>query len=532
MSTLIKLRAKLRELDCSAEILMFLIFILGAFVRLVHVVNAGFPLNDGGLFYAMIEDLQRNHYVLPFYTSYNALDIPYTYPPLPFYLTGTLQEIFRFALIEVVTYLPPILSSLTIPVFYLLVKQIFMGKTVALFATLTYTFLPRSFLWLIMGGGVTRAIATIFALLTIYLAILFFKYRNWLHLFFAALFAGFTLLSHPEAALFVAISVSVVFYFYRKDWSDIKFLACIGALTSLIIAPWVITILTHHGSGPLVSAFSSMSTSFWDRLFIPILTLFRFNFAEETGLTVLSVIGLLGLIRLLQERNFFIPIWLLAVMMVYSRGTPTYSVLPLAMLAGYGFVNVVFRGFSIEYERDTSNPQALFESKFARIFFGIVLISSLASAYIYPFNQEGENTLVSLTRGEIEAMSWIHEEIDESAKFLVITGRSWWTDPTSEWFPVLAQRVSLATVQGNEWLQEDQFHYQWLKHDRLELCIQQGIDCVYRWSEEYALDFDYIFFTKSPNTTLLIHSFINEDHFKLAYENNNVAIFRVQGTHE
>ncbi|HNM37713.1 MAG TPA: hypothetical protein PKI33_11655, partial [Anaerolineales bacterium] len=59
--------------------------ILGSIVRLLPGVLAGFPLNDGGMFLSMVKDLQTSHYVLPKFTTYNYLNIPFAYPPFGFY---------------------------------------------------------------------------------------------------------------------------------------------------------------------------------------------------------------------------------------------------------------------------------------------------------------------------------------------------------------------------------------------------------------------------------------------------------------
>jgi len=64
--------------------------LLGVGVRAFHVLSHGFPLNDGGLFFSMVRDLQAAHYHLPAFTSYNDAGIPYAYSPLGFYLAGLL----------------------------------------------------------------------------------------------------------------------------------------------------------------------------------------------------------------------------------------------------------------------------------------------------------------------------------------------------------------------------------------------------------------------------------------------------------
>ena len=79
-------------LKTDRRTLTFLLFLLallfGTFVRVMPVLQAGFPLNDGGLFYTMTSDLQKAGYALPAVTTYNGLGIPYAYPPLPFYLAA------------------------------------------------------------------------------------------------------------------------------------------------------------------------------------------------------------------------------------------------------------------------------------------------------------------------------------------------------------------------------------------------------------------------------------------------------------
>ena len=65
---------------------------VGCIVRARPVLLADFPLNDGGLFFQMTEELQRAHYRLPMFTDYNALQIPFAYPPFGFYMAGLVSD--------------------------------------------------------------------------------------------------------------------------------------------------------------------------------------------------------------------------------------------------------------------------------------------------------------------------------------------------------------------------------------------------------------------------------------------------------
>ena len=56
--------------------MLILAVALGIGVRAYHVMSHDFPLNDGGLFFSMVRDLQAAHYHLPAFTSYNQAGIP------------------------------------------------------------------------------------------------------------------------------------------------------------------------------------------------------------------------------------------------------------------------------------------------------------------------------------------------------------------------------------------------------------------------------------------------------------------------
>ncbi len=99
--------------------------LLGLAVRLPFVLNTDFPLNDGGLFYTMVRELQANHFRLPLFTSYNGTNIPFAYPPLAFYLAGILQSLTQWDLLSIFRFLPFFINLLCIPAFYSLALAFF-----------------------------------------------------------------------------------------------------------------------------------------------------------------------------------------------------------------------------------------------------------------------------------------------------------------------------------------------------------------------------------------------------------------------
>ena len=100
-----------------AELILFFSLLFGAILRFFPTLMSGSPINDGGMFYLMIEDLKANRFLLPAATSYNHLNIPFAYPPLSFYVGGFISSLGISAL-DVLRWLPPLISTLSILALY------------------------------------------------------------------------------------------------------------------------------------------------------------------------------------------------------------------------------------------------------------------------------------------------------------------------------------------------------------------------------------------------------------------------------
>jgi len=65
-----------------ADVFLLISVLFGAWMRFMPTLLTGTPINDGGMFYVMILDLRAHRFLLPAFTSYNHLNIPFAYPPL------------------------------------------------------------------------------------------------------------------------------------------------------------------------------------------------------------------------------------------------------------------------------------------------------------------------------------------------------------------------------------------------------------------------------------------------------------------
>src|ERR1041385_8891039 len=118
-----------------ADLIFISAIFLGAFMRFNPTLLAGFAINDGGMFAVMVDDLKANHYVLPAFTTYNHLNIPFAYPPLGFYLGRIAADVFRLNAVQVLRWLPAFFASLSVPAFYLLALRLLKNKYYAAVST-------------------------------------------------------------------------------------------------------------------------------------------------------------------------------------------------------------------------------------------------------------------------------------------------------------------------------------------------------------------------------------------------------------
>ena len=459
--------------------------LIGVLVRLWFVLQADFPLHDGGLFYLMTEELQRAHYRLPLYTAYNGARIPFAYPPLGLYLAGLLSDLGHWPLIELFRFLPLILNALTILAFYGLARAMLSSRAGVAIAVFVFALLPRSFQWLIVGGGVTRALGLLFAVLAIRHAYLLYARRDARHLLPTIVFTGCTLLSHLEMAVFLAASLAVLFLACGRRRAGLVQTVLIGTGSVLLAAPWWGAVVARHGLAPFLAA----GHHGWP-LFGGLTDLLVFQVTDEPFFPVLGILALLGVLACLAERRFLLPVWLLALFAVDPRAARTDAIVPLALLASVGAQEVLLPLLRRAPGGGVSGAAGAYNSTLLAgvavfITFSAVMTGLAADVRL----------LVGLSAEEREAMRWVAANTPPSSTFIVITGeKQWGCDRSAEWFPVLADRTSLGTAQGYEWL--DGFAQRVERAEELQGCASKDLGCVEQWAREGGLDFDYIYIAK------------------------------------
>jgi hypothetical protein len=516
-------------------LVLFITLFAGAF-RLAIPLQSSAPLNDGGLFYSMILDIQENAFVPPLFTAYNAANIPLVYPPLALYLTGLISLLFHLSVFDLVRLLPPIFSALCIPAFYLLARSLLASRSQVALAVVIFAFIPRTFDWLIMGGGITRSPGLLFALLAMHQFLRLFTEKSNRPIPLAILFGTLVIYTHPEAALHTIIAGLVFYLLKDRSLPGLTRGVLVALACALLGAPWWLAALSRHGMAALNAPFMAAAQ---DSVSLPyrLLALFQFKFTDEYFISVLAVLGLIGTAVLLVGGEYLLPAWLAASLLVEPRGASLYMMIPHALMASVALESVVLPALRTGRERTpgslptlAANGQwirDLLHGRAVKLALGYFLLYILISSMLVTLALLQKYTLKPV---DLEAFRWVRENSGASSKFVLITGENVLRDASSEWFPALTGRKSLATIFGYEWVNDGRFAARRAEYDSLQACADQDTACLTSWSRETGQAIDYVYIRKYVEDrplvpALAVHLSLS-DAYEQVYDSAGVVIFK------
>ena len=469
-------KRKLTEDEISILILIIAI-LLGGWFRFMPAWLAGFPVNDGGMFYAMMKDLKANHFVPPLYTTYNQLNIPFAYPPLALYIGALISSVFKVSEFEILRWLPAFVNMLTIPAFYFLAKEITNDKLKSAIAAFVFAFTPHLLEWLSMGGGLTRSFGTLFMMLTALFSYRMFVLEHNKYILLTILVGSLTALSHTESTIF-AIALPVLFWlFTSRSIRGVKqgLMVAIGVFA--LAGGWYGFIISRHGLDPILSASQTGGQT-------PLAFLLLFNIRNITAepfIDLVGVIGILGMITLLSNKKYLIAAIYVMVYLIQPRSAHTIVNIPLAMAAGVFIVDTLL----VQIKKPFFLIIVAAPILFANIFY---------HSYIVSLNNVSEE--------ERAAFQWIQDNTPEDSRFLVLTGEpTAFCDSTNEWFPALTNRHSITTIQGQEWIYGEVIEDKFDQKVKIEKCIEEGLRCLENEVKNLSEEADYIYVSYTHSVT-------------------------------
>jgi len=511
-----------RKLDFPA-LLLFVALLFGVIVRFYPAATNGFPLNDGGMFYTMVQDLKANGFVLPQFTTYNQADIPFAYPPLGFYAAALLSALLPVPTLAIFLYLPALVNTISILVFYFFAKETLNSRVIAALATLIYALSSRSFLWQVMGGGVTRSFGMLFLLLMLWQAVQLFRTNENKHLLFTILFGAGAVLSHPQTALHAVLGGTMIFLFYGFNKRGFTSALFVGIGVALLTSPWWGLVLSRYGIQPFISAGQTSQ-----RTIQSYLAIIRLNGLNDYLSLPVIILALVGVYIFFKQRNYFLVTWIVLVSLIDPRGADGIALLAESMLAGVGLFTL---SAWISRSKDEQAEIVFMKRSSLTLVFGATLLF-LLTAMIADFQLL--NT--SLKPRDLEMIEWVASNASKDKTFLLETGREFsMTDPLQEWFPALTGQFSVTTMQGLEWTLAENFFPWYDELTAFQHCADAA--CVDEWSTRNGVDYDYLIVMipdeadeqdLAVSLRSLAASVRSSDVYFLAYESERALVFEVK----
>jgi hypothetical protein len=504
-------------------LLLFMALLFGAVVRFVPAASNGFPLNDGGLFYTMIRDLKVNHFILPQFTTYNFVDIPFAYPPLGFYVSAIFSTLLPVSDLQVLLWLPALVNTLAIFFFYKFAEQILPSRTSAGLATLAYALSSRAFLWQVMGGGITRAFGMLFLILMLWQAVQLFREYSHKRLALTILFGAFTVMSHPQTALHAVLGGLMIFLFYGRSKEGMISALLVGVGVLLLSAPWWGTVLLRYGFEPLLSAGQTSQRTLGFYLIV-------LNLHSPTNYLALPflIFFYIGLVLSFKRRDFFFITWIVLAYLIDTRGGDGVALLAESMLAGAGLIQL-----SAWISRSDSNQ---LEAVMAKPVSQILVFGSAFYFILMAGISDFQLVNTSLKPADLQMIEWVNSNVEDGQTFLLSTGREFsMSDPMQEWFPALTKQHSATTLQGLEWTAGELFFPWYEQLVAFQHCAD--LDCVTSWSAGNGVDYDYLIVTIPPkedksefgnSLRSLASSAHASDSHALVYESGSALVFKVR----
>jgi hypothetical protein len=446
--------------------------LIGLLVRVVPVVTAATVVGDGGFIHALVDDVRAAGLGLPTAASYNDLGIPFVYPPIALWVTAFIGEVFGASTLDLLRWLPVAISSLTVVTFAWLAHRS-LGGLSAVGATFAYALMPSAYGWLVAGGGLTRGLGLLFALLAAAMVARRAPDASRWMAVVPGVLLGLSALTHPQAAVFGVVACMTL-AFRRPVGAWLAQLAIAAASAVVVVLPWLIWVAGTNGLDAIFGAAGRLEPG------IGIVRMLNLEFSAAPFMDIVGVVGVVGLIVAVARREWRLPIFLLAAYLLGSGGGEFLAAVPWALLAGVGVGALCDLIFGALHDAGPATAPRFAMAIGAGALF-LALIGSIGSV------SDRSSKLHGLGTDRIGAMEWMAANLPPDARAIVPTDEVWGYDDIGEWLPALAARHAIGTVQGSEWLGAEGFEAQLSAHGAIRACAGSTASCYSAIDPEAAI---------------------------------------------
>lgn len=498
---------------------VLLIICLGVCLRLIHLlfINIHSPFYFGGLYYEFALQIAQHDFALPssvpYYTDGG---LPYAYPPLAFYLEAVLISSKLVSKFVLVNLLPPLLATLSVSSFYVLLRCLSLSSSVQKVALAAYALMPLAIDDFIEAAGLAESLGIVIFIWFLIALTQLHERRNWLSAIVGGIaFAG-CVLAAPGTAYALVPTVGlfclVVLFSTRRDaflhyFVKIAVMLLLGLILTL---PFFITVISNHGIEVFTSSFGRQHNLH------PIVQvmwhLSKLGTVDSYlpwGWMLVTFLGLIHVFLARRRGYRLLGIWFFTLYLIPREGF-WLSTIPLAIIIGLVIVEVIFpvlrrRGRRLNQRWVVAASLALV------IFIGVDLGLVLANKIADPDARIPDPTF--------DAFAWLQSNTPPDAKILISH------DPnTVEWLPQIARRTVVNTIWGAEW-RPDILDSTTKLDEELEVCEDNG--CVVRAVDDFGYQVEDVwFFTRPGDLVRFTADMDSELAHTVYFQNETVSIFR------
>jgi len=504
---------------------IFVIFfatLIGVLVRFPYLTSKDeFPFGDGGLFVEMIYAIKDNNYLLPSFVNYNGYQIPFAYPPFGFYLALFFARVFGLSVLQSVQILPVIINLITIIVFVFLAAELTKDKVELFLSAGIFSIVLQTYLWTAKGGGLSRSPGFLFTALTVYLFFLYQKHDKRLYLILSAIAFGLATASHLEWGLISGASIFafVLFFGKYKTKQDIYNLLIFGIISALVTSPWWGTVIYKFGITPFINAWNVAEMDiqqFFEKFFSGAMFRVTIFSAKDFLLPIFGAIGFI--VAFTSKDRMILPIWLLITYIAAPKNSPISGLLPLVILIAIG-LRSIDRVLIYLFEK----IKITFKPNISILYLFVIMFLSAPQLFNKPI-------ISRLSLLERTAIEYVKENTSADSKFVILTPTDWHSADAAEWFPYLAQRQSLTTPQGLEWVSATEFNNiveqvtilsQMVRNEQSQIETNQ----LAAYVEANFTEYDYVAIFAN-NLDSNFGSFLETGNYEIFYRKNDVLILR------
>lgn len=433
-------------------LLLLALVLMGAAARLLHLLwlDSGLPGESGGLFLEFSRQIAATGFrlpqTIPYYTPGG---IPYAYPPLAFYLQCALVYGLGVPEWPATHVLPPLISILSLPLFYILARAVFPDRVTPLVALGLYAVIPAAYLQQVQDEGLAEAVGSLAIILLALAMIRAERSERPVDFALLGLAGGLCVLAAPgsaaAAAMMLVVWGSACLFRAIRTGQTIRVFGML-ALTALIAlassAPYWLAVGRAHGLGLFGVAILGQGAGdegpirgFIDRLL-------QFSISQAPYASLWDALILGGVILHLARRRWALPVWLVLLMAIprewdWLVGLPAVLLAADALVVGSRWLAGQLQGYFGRQARQAIAVAGL-------VFVAYTALNVILSARA---NAGAQNVVRSAAT--LAAAEWARDNLPQAAVLVVPA------DAIREWVPHVAQRTTLNVGQGSEWQPEE-----------------------------------------------------------------------------